>query len=129
MLFLVFNSQEDRKKYSGSAFIELQFCRLPAETVTKDIVAVTNINHWQNDSLYINDENVFFREYSQIFNCGTYNNLKNGVVDIYGINYYVPSCIDSIIEKLYEEKPADHESLVEWLNKAKQYNGFYILGL
>ena len=129
MLFLVFNSQEERRKYGGSAFIEMQFCRLPDGTVTKDIVAVKSINHWQNDSLYINDENVFYQEYSQVFNGGIYNNLKSGVVDIYGINYYAPSFIDSIIEKLCEEKPVDYESLVEWLNKAKEYNGFYILGL
>ena len=129
MLFLVFNSQEERRKYGGSAFIEMQFCRLPVGTVTKDIVAVKSINNWQNDSLYINDENVFYQEYSQVFNGGIYNNLKSGVVDIYGINYYAPSFMDSIIEKLCEEKPVDYESLVEWLNKAKQYNGFYILGL
>ena len=129
MLFLVFDSQEDRREYGGSAFIEMQFCRLPAGTVTKDIVAVKSINHWQSDSLYINDENAFYQEYSQVFNCGIYNNLKSGVVDIYGINYYAPSFIDSIIEKLREEKPVDYEALVEWLNKARQYNGFYILGL
>ena len=129
MLFFVFDSQEERRKYGGSAFIEIQFCRLPTGTVIKDIVAVKSINHWQNDSLYINDENTFYQEYSQVFNCGIYNNLKSGVVDIYGINYYAPSFIDSIIEKLCEEKPVDYESLVEWLNKAKQYNGFYILGL
>ena len=129
MLFLVFNSQEERREYGGSAFIEMQFCRLPVETKIKDIVAVKSINNWLNDSLYINDEDVFFQEYSQIFNCGIYNNLKSGVVDLYGINYYEPSFIDTIITKLYEEKPIDYESLVEWLNKAKQFNGFYILGL
>ena len=107
----------------------MQFCRLPAGTKIKDIVAVRSINNWQNDSLYINDEDVFYQEYSQIFNCGIYNNLKNGVVDLYGINYYEPSFIDTIITKLYEEKPVDYESLVVWLNKAKQFNGFYILGL
>ena len=59
MLFLVFNSQEERREYGGSAFIEMQFCRLPAGTKIKDIVAVRSINNWQNDSLYINDEDVF----------------------------------------------------------------------
>ena len=129
MLFLDFNSKEDRMKHGSSAFIEMQFCRLPTRIVAKDIVAVKNINHWQNDSLYINDQNIFYQEYSHVFNCGIYNNLKSGVVDIYGINYYAPSFIDSIIEILCEKKPVDYESLVEWLNKAKQYNGFYILGL
>lgn len=129
MLFLIFNSQEERREYGGSAFIEMQFCKLPPKTKTKNIVASRNINNWQNDSLYINDEDVFYQEYSQFFNCGIYSNLKTGTVDIFGINYYAPSFIDSIIEKLHEKKPVDYESLVEWLNKAKQYNGFYILGL
>ena len=39
MLFKIFNSQEERKKYGGSAFIEIQFCRLPMGTNVKDIVA------------------------------------------------------------------------------------------
>ena len=129
MLFLSFNSQGERREYDGSAFIEMQFCRLPAGTKVKDIVAVSNINHWQNDSLYINDENVFYQEYCHIFNCGIYNNLKTGVVDIYGVNYYTPSLTDSFIEKLREEKPADYEKLVWWLKQAKEYNGFYILGI
>lgn len=128
MLFLVFNSQEERKEYGGSAFIEMQFCKLPPKTKTKSIVASRNINNWQNDSLYISDENVFYQEYSQVFNCGIYSNLKTGTVDIFGVNYYAPSYIDPIIEKLHEKKPVDHESLMVWLNKAKQYNVFYILG-
>ncbi len=129
MLFLCFNSQKERRKYGGSKFIELQFCKLPVETEIKDIVAVDNINHWQNESLYICDANVFYREYSRIFNCGIYNNLKSGVIDIYGINYYAPSLLDSVIEKLHKEKPLDYEYLINWLNIAKKYNGFYILGI
>ena len=129
MLFLSFETQKERRKYGGSAFIEIQFCRLPAKTEAKDIVAVNRVKNWQDDSLYIDNEIVFFQEYSQFFDCGIYNNLKSGVVDIYGINYYAPSFIDPLIEKLHQEKPIDYEPLVEWLKKAKQYNGFYILGL
>ena len=51
------NSKEMRKKYSGSAFIEMQFCKLPAGTKTEDIVAVDRISNWQNDSLYIYIDN------------------------------------------------------------------------
>lgn len=118
MLFLTFDSQEERRKYGGSAFIEMQFCKLPPKTKTKNIVKSKNINNWQNDSLYINNEDAFYQEYSRIFNC-----------DIFGINYYDPLSIDPIIEKLHEKKPIDYEALVAWLKKAKQYNGFYILGL
>ena len=31
-MFLRFDSQEDRRKYGGSCFIELQFCKLPFGT-------------------------------------------------------------------------------------------------
>ena len=129
MLFHIFNTQEERMNYGGSAFLEIQFCKLPAKTKTKDLVAAGSINHWQNDSLYINDVDAFYHEYSRVFDCGIYNNLKSGLVDIYGINYYAPSLTDVIIKRLHEKKPLDCAALVVWLNKAKTYNGFYILGI
>ncbi|MBR2329565.1 MAG: hypothetical protein IKA58_06765 [Clostridia bacterium] len=129
MLFYTFNSQDERRRYGGSAFIEMQFCTLPAGTTIEELVAVDSIKHWLNDSLYIDDENAFYEAYSHIFDCGVYNNLKRGVVDIYGINYYSPAATDSIIEKVLKDKPQDYEPLLEWLRKAKEYNGFYVLGL
>ena len=129
MLFHVFSSQEERRTFGGSAFIEVQYCKMPYKTKTKKIVAVNSIKNWQNDSLYINDEATFYQEYSNIFTCGIYNNLKSGIVDIFGINYYEPSLVDSIITKLHKNKPIDYMILVEWLTKAKEYNGFYILGI
>lgn len=129
MLFYTFNSQEERKNYGGSAFIEMQFCKFPIGTPVKRLVAVESINYWQNDSLYTDDENAFYMEYGDIFNCGTYNNLKCGKVDIYGINYYAPLLTDCIIEKLRKDKPTDYEILIEWLDKSRAYNGFYILGI
>ncbi len=42
----------------------------------------------------------------------------------YGINYYDSSRVDSIIVSLNEFKPQDFHKLLEWLEKAKQYNGF-----
>ncbi len=129
MLFYTFNSQEERRNYGGSEFIEIQFCKLPIGTDVRKIVKVNNIKNWQNDSLYINNENEFYQEYSDIFDCGTYNNLEKGVVDIFGINYYSFDLIDIIIDKTKNIKPKEYEILIEWLNKAKEYNGFYILGL
>lgn len=128
-MFHVFASQEERRAFGGSAFMEMQFCRLPTGTAIKDIVAVDSIKHWQNDSLYISDENEFYQEYSHIFDCGIYNNLKSGTVDVYGINYYAPPQLDSIVERISGERPRGHELLLEWLNQAKAYNGFYILGI
>lgn len=104
---------------------------MPYGTKTKKLVAINSVKHWQNDSLYIhvNDEHTFHQEYSSIFTCGIYNNLKSGTVDIFGINYYAPDLVDSIITKLHKDKPLEYITLVEWLTKAKEYNGFYILGV
>ena len=129
MLFHEFASQEERRSFGGSAFIEIQFCKLPKNTNVKKIVAINRINHWQNDSLYISDEETFYKEYCNIFNCGIYNNLQSGTFDMFGINYYDSTLIDSIIAKLQQDTPADYKILIEWLIKAKEYNGFYILGL
>ena len=129
MIFFVFNSQEERREYGESAFVEMQFCRLPHDTRLSDIVAVDKIKHWMSDSLYIPDENEFYTKYSHIFDCGTYNNLESGIMDLYGINYYAPTQIDSLIDKVRELKPIDYSVLIDWLERAKQYNGFYILGI
>lgn len=129
MLFHTFNSQEERSNFGGSSFIEVQFCKLPIGTKVKKIVSAESIRNWQNDSLYISDENLFYKEYRHIFDYGVYNNLQSGTVDIYGINYYEPNLLDTIIENLYKYKPADYEILIKWLNNSKKYNGFYILGI
>ena len=129
MLFHIFCSQDERRNFGGSAFIEVQFCKLPADMKLKRIVADGSIKNWQNDSLYIDDVDLFYKEYSGILNCGWYNNLKAGVVDVFGINYYTSDQIDSIIQRLAIEKPIDYELFTNWLMKAKTYNGFYILGI
>jgi len=131
MLFHTFSSQEEREKFGGSFFFEIQFCRLPQKTKVKKIVAVDSIEFWFDDSLYVSgdDQILFMQEYECVFNCGIYNNLKTGIVDLWGINYYGPELIHSIIVKLLEIRPLDYEKLVEWLNSAKKYNGFYILGI
>lgn len=129
MTFHIFNSQDERRNYGGSAFIELQFCKLPPQTSAKEIVAVDNIRSWQNDSLYIDDENEFFERYNCIFTGGIYNNLASGVVDIYGINYYSPPLTRKIREALCAEGLTENGILISWLEKAEKYNGFYILGI
>ena len=131
MLFHTFNSQEERRKYGGFAFVEVQFCVLPAGTKLKHIVSVDSLQHGRNDSLYIHldDDDTFYREYGRIFDCGTYGNLQSGAVDLLGVNYYAPESIDPILEKIRREKPLEYETLADWLNAAKAYNGFYILGV
>ena len=129
MLFHIFNSQEERRNFGGSAFIEVQFCKLPVGTKLKKIVSWRSIKNWQNDSLYIDDVDLFYTEYQHIFDCGIYNNLNKGVVDIFGINYYATNLLDSIIERLNNDKQTDYATLKEWLIKSKEYNGVYILGI
>ena len=128
-LFFSFDSQEEHRDFGGSAFIEFQFCKLPVDTRIKKIIAIESITQWQDDSLYVSDLNIFSQQYSRFFDCGIYNNQKNGMVDIFGINYYAPSFINRIIENLNIEKPTEYQMLVSWLYDAKKYNGFYILGV
>lgn len=131
MLFHTFASQAERRQFGGSDFFEIQFCRLPLKTKVETITAVDSIKHWLDDSLYVHgdDECKFFESYADIFDCGIYNNLETGPIDLFGINYYGPDLIDDFIAKLFEKKPADYETLIEWLNTAKEHNGFYILGI
>lgn len=131
MQFHSFSSQEERRKFGGSDFFELQFCRMPQKTEVEIITAVDSIHHWLDDSLYISgdDERAFVQEYGGILDCGIHNNLETDGIDPYGINYYGPDRIDSILAKLLSRRPADYETFVEWLKAAKKYNGFYILGV
>ena len=126
MLFYSFESQEERNR-AGGCLVEMQFCRWPNDTELEKLVGYYDL--WKLDSLYFYDESPFYREYGHIFNCGMYANGERGSVDLYGINYYAPSLVDSIIEKVLADKPMEYEILVDWLRKAKQYNGFYIYGI
>lgn len=130
-LFHRFVSQQERRSFNGSAYMEFQFCKLSARTPMKQIVSTGSIEHWQLDSLYVadSDMNLFYSQYSQIFDDGICNNLQRGPVDMWGINYYAPSKIDAILDRLTQVKPADYESLSAWLVQAKGFNGFYILGI
>lgn len=78
------------------------------------IVSVDSIRDGLNDSLYVsgNDGNTFWEEYNDVFDCGIYNNLETGKIDLYGINYYEPGLINCIISKLIKIKPMDYEKLV-----------------
>ena len=131
MRFYAFNSQTERRESGGSAFVEIQFCKLPSNSNIKTIVSESKINNWQDDSLYIyiDDMEEFYEEYADIFFGGTHQNLQTGAVDLYGINYYPPILLDRICECICTEKLTDYEVLLKWLDSAKEYNGFYILGI
>lgn len=131
MLFHKFVSQEERRALGGSDFIELQYCRLPHSSKLRNIISVDAISHWKLDSLYVSgdDMDVFFSNYYTIFDHGIYNNGKSGVIDVFGLNYYPPESTALIVERVKENHPLDYEPLLQWLNDAKHYNGFYVLGV
>lgn len=126
-VFHRFSSQTERREYGGSGFLEMQFCRLPRETKLAEIV--NRIENWKDDSLYIDDEDKFYREYGDIFDSGFYSNLERGTVDVYGINYYPPEYVGMLLARIAVRKPAGYESVLGWLRDAEKYNGFYILGI
>ena len=124
-------NNDDRREYGGSAFIEMQYCKLKIGTSIKRLVAVDSINKWQNDSLYIyiDDIDTFYCEYKEVFTNGLYNNNQFGIMDIHGINYYAQQEVLKIIDRITSKKPKEYEKLLEWLDNGLHYNGIYILGI
>ena len=127
----MFKSQEERRNFGGSAFIEIQHCKLPESTKLEKIISVKEVSHWENDSLYVSgdDMNLFYEQYKDIITGGVYNNGKNGVMDLYGINFYSREKADLIIKGIEDEKPMEYEILLRWLKSGIDYIGFYILGM
>ena len=131
MIFHSFPIQQERKHFGGSAFLELSYCRMPSGTSVEKIVSVGAMENWKDDSLfvYLDDLDIFFVEYKEIFIDGTYNNLKSGPVDLWGINYYSPSQVVVIMQKIQASKPRDGDILLKWLQSANEANGIYVLGI
>lgn len=126
-MFLKFQSQEERRQYGGSCFIELQFCRSSATEALEDILK--RYAHWENDSLYVHGDEPLYTVYSSIFGNGIHPNMTESFFDTCGVTYYKPRLIEGIIERALQLKPEGYELLVDWLNETKNYNGFYILGV
>ena len=134
-MFLKFDSQDDRRKYGGSCFVELQFCKLPRESSLKEILG--GIEYWRDDSLYVHGDSPIYQEYKDIFGFGILDNgvedgeenVEEGLFNYYGVTYYKPELIDEIIERARDARPDGYATLIAWLEEAKQYNGFYISGL
>lgn len=128
-MFFQFQTQEERKEAFGGDCIELQICRLPVGTPEEECVQNDALVHWQNDSLYVGDENAFMREYGEILRDGIYQNLQRGTVDPYGCNYYAPEKVSEIRERLSRQKPQGYEVFLRWLKESEKENGFYVLGI
>ena len=130
MLFYKFLSQEERRSFGGSDFVEFSYCKLSKDTNPRDIL-LTNISHWNNSSLYIcgDDCDRFYENYGEIITDGIYANLEKGCLDWFGINYFNSAELLSIIDKIKLLKPYDYKTLLDWLESGKDYNGFYVLGV
>ncbi len=130
MLFHKFKTQEERREFGGSDFIEFQYCLLPQNTITEQIFTTGSIQHWKNDSLYVygDDLEIFLTHYGEIITDGLYANLKQGYIDPLGINFYTQEQINHFIQLIEIKKPLEYQTLLNWLNNGKHYIGFYILG-
>ncbi len=111
--------------------MELQYCTLTGAVSREERVDYKNIENWNASSLYIFMDRIdeFYREYRDIFGNGLYSNLEEGMMDIYGINYYDENQVWEIIEQLKVHKPKDYEKLLSWLLNEKNRNGIYLLGI
>lgn len=132
-MFHKFKTKEERRRLYGdsTAFIKLQYCKMPKNSKIKKILSINHAKYWENDSLYIyvDDIDLFVENYSKILNNGTYNNLETGLFDIYGYNYYNENQVKEIIDKIIEFKPTEYEKILKWLEDAQEYNGFYLNGI
>ena len=129
MLFYTFSTQEERRNFGGSDFIELQYCRLK-RTRFQRIISDCN-GHWEDDSLYVRGRHLdeFLAAYSDVLSEALYPNKKSGPVYPFGPNYYPPERVPAMIARLHERNSEDDRVLAKWLLKATEYNGFYVLGV
>lgn len=118
-LFHTFKSQEERRSFGGSYFVEFAYDDS------------SHIEHWRNDSLYVHgdDQSVFYNQYSAIFCNGEYPNGKKGVVYMWGPNYYSPEETKLIIKRLQKRNSDDDQILLKWLERVGPNDGFWILGI
>ena len=107
--------------------MELQFCFLPASASSKTIL--NGHEYWRDDSLYVHGDSPFYSAYKDVFGNGLHPNMTEGSFDTHGITYYRADQIDGIVQRILELKPEDYGLLIDWLEEAKKYNGFYILGI
>lgn len=122
----MFITEEDR---IGTCYLEFQYCK-KKKPIKSNKVNVGVIEYWKKDSLLISveDFDVFDRLFADIFNCALLANGETGF-DFFGPNYYDKETAKKIMKEL---KGIDNKynNLLIWLDKAaKEYNGFYILGI
>lgn len=122
---------EKNDKGNNTNYIEFQVCYKCLNTSHELLVKVDSISFNVESSIYIDflDYEKFISIYGIYFNNCMHNNLSEGALDPYGINYFSLDKTKLIIEKISTVKPFECEKLIDFLNKAKDNNGFYILGI
>lgn len=130
MLFHTFSTQEERRHFGGSDFVELQYCRLERGTSLRKLTSAFR-THWEDDSLYVPGQcmDEFLAAYSDVLGEAVYSNKKSGPVYPFGPNYYPPERVTAMLDRLRERNSEDDRTLAKWLQKATECNGFYVLGL
>lgn len=123
----MFIGNAERKKRGGSAFYEFQFCRREGDALTQ---VRSPYSYRQEDSLYfhMDYEDIFDREYREIFQEPT-NPDGGRRFDPDGVNYYTKEQTQTIIGEIKARCPFECQNLLPWLERAAEYNGFYLMGL
>lgn len=129
LIFRTFGSQEERRTFGSSAFVELQYCKKKRGAKLKSIFA--RPDHWQDDSLYCHADDIpeFLERYADVFGSAIYPNGKQGLPDPFGPNYYPPEAEAEIEKRLSERDSEDDRVLTSWLRDSKDYNGILLLGI
>ena len=122
--------RKSEKNYN-SDYIELQICETNLKTNVRDLVKVENVNFNHDSSLFINFEEYakFIENYGTYFKNALHSNLEESSLDLYGVNYFSRDKVIKIIDEIFKNKPLDFEIILNFLNLAKEKNGFYILGI
>ncbi len=128
-MFLSFSDQQERRKYGGSCFLELQYCHLPPDTPIQKRIARNAIEFWRPDSVYVHGDAPFFAEYGEVLGPGISGSGNWSGFDSWGLNYYPPEVIPAMLQRLLARKPREYTFFLSWLEGCKACNGFYILGI
>jgi hypothetical protein len=119
------------QKSKRSDYLEFQICEMNIDTAINDIISVANITHWKESSLYVSVDDLdnFINEYGKYFYGGIQGNATQAEIDLYGINYFSLDKTVKILTDISLNQPKDFQILIEFLERAKLKNGFYVLGI
>lgn len=116
-----------KKKRGTSAYYELSFCKkdLPTDDLLK-----SGYTFRSEDSLifHIDDDARFFEHYIKYFE-NPHTPDGSGRFFYAGVNYYTPEETERMLARIKKDAPPYSAPLIEWLTKAREYNGIFFLGI